>query len=333
MPERPETERVGDVGEVTVELLFKDTIGWAYFRFDSRRAGIDGEAEVVLDGKPTGKLLAVQVRTGASYLSEPAESGYIYRGNQDELEYWLRYSLPVLLVLVAPDRTAYWQLISKETIESTGKGWKTIVPSAHTLSASAVPALRAAAEGPLSQQRLRQLSLDKPWMEALERSGAISVRGTVFTNKVVPRVGLHINVTEPTGEATSVDWTFVWPGGWPSRLLRRRFPWAKSIVSVEGCEDPESLHDSLVEDRMDDDAIYWDGERMGSSSSPPQFDGVSWADLLEERNVEGWTFHARLELNGLGRAFLKIENHLNSRLSVAARRSRRSGHRPALPQG
>src|SRR5690348_16182439 len=95
MPKLRQSDQTGGIGEKTVDLVFSREFGWSYHQFGNKRAGIDGEVEIVGDGDElSGRLLAVQVRTGASYFARTTADGIIYEGNKDELEYWLRYSLP-----------------------------------------------------------------------------------------------------------------------------------------------------------------------------------------------------------------------------------------------
>lgn len=43
-------------------------------------------------GKPTGRLIALQIKSGASYFAEPAEGGWLHRDHDAHLIYWLRHA-------------------------------------------------------------------------------------------------------------------------------------------------------------------------------------------------------------------------------------------------
>ena len=91
--------------------------------------GIDAHIEVVEKEIVTGKLIALQIKTGTSWFQEFTPQGYVFRGDNEHLEYWIEHSLPVLIILHNPEtHISYWQAIKTENVIPTGKGWKIIVP-------------------------------------------------------------------------------------------------------------------------------------------------------------------------------------------------------------
>lgn len=84
------------------------------------------------------------MKSGPSAFKEPVPGGWYYRpSKRDNVDYWLRYPMPVLLVLADnAARRAYWQLVSRWTLVSTGVGWKILVPRANELNAKAKDVLR-----------------------------------------------------------------------------------------------------------------------------------------------------------------------------------------------
>ena len=76
-------------------------------------AGIDGIAEVMDDGTPLAKMIAVQVKATdkARYSNEDAH-GFTYLLRTEDLSYWRNSNLPVILVLYRrSDETYYWKEI------------------------------------------------------------------------------------------------------------------------------------------------------------------------------------------------------------------------------
>jgi hypothetical protein len=70
--------------------------------------GIDGYIELVNAEKASGRLIAVQIKSGDSYLSESTHEFRI-SVDQRHLDYWESYMLPVILVCYAPTtQTAAW---------------------------------------------------------------------------------------------------------------------------------------------------------------------------------------------------------------------------------
>jgi len=112
---------LGEIGEAAVRLRFLN-IG---FQFDGRsrlEAGVDGIAEVMDNGKPLARMIAVQVkaRESSRYTSED-ESGFSYLLRPDDLTYWRGSNLPIILVLYRKsDETYFWKEIGTD-IEWEGR--------------------------------------------------------------------------------------------------------------------------------------------------------------------------------------------------------------------
>ena len=85
-------------------------MGWAFREQAAYDFGIDALAEECDDGYLTGRLIALVVKASRSLFSEPDGGEWLYRGRNDELSYWLSYSLPVILLAHHPDTgVTYWQ--------------------------------------------------------------------------------------------------------------------------------------------------------------------------------------------------------------------------------
>lgn len=72
--------------------------------------GIDGNMEFVnTEGFATGRMVAVQVKSGTSYFSHPTPRGWKFYPERKHRNYWESFPLPVLLVLHDPDTNrSYW---------------------------------------------------------------------------------------------------------------------------------------------------------------------------------------------------------------------------------
>jgi tetratricopeptide (TPR) repeat protein len=146
------TANTGDGGVHAVGALVNFQLGWAFRPQPVRDVGIDAQVEPVLAGKETGRLLGLQIKAGAHWFARPTpdSDGWVFtEDTQTHRDYWLRYRLPVLLVLYNPDtNTAYWQHVTKQTAIVTGKGFKVVVPETQRLDATAGPLLAALAQRP-----------------------------------------------------------------------------------------------------------------------------------------------------------------------------------------
>ena len=65
--------------------------------------GVDAQIETIENGYATGKLIAVQIKSGESYFKEPTSEGIVFRGERKHYDYWLNHSLPVIIVLYNPE--------------------------------------------------------------------------------------------------------------------------------------------------------------------------------------------------------------------------------------
>ena len=88
--------------------------------------GIDLLVETAVDGIVDGRMLAMQIKSGASQVSEQDGAHAVHRCSDRHVKQrLLQHSLPVLVVLYDPnEKLAYWQVVSDETVLSTGQGWK-----------------------------------------------------------------------------------------------------------------------------------------------------------------------------------------------------------------
>lgn len=115
------SQLLGEIGEAAVRLRFL-TMG---FQFDGRsrlEAGVDGIAEVMDNGRPLARMIAVQVKaTESSRYSSEDDNGFSYLLRADDLAYWRGSNLPIIIVLYRrSDETFYWQAVSFD-IEGEGR--------------------------------------------------------------------------------------------------------------------------------------------------------------------------------------------------------------------
>jgi hypothetical protein len=135
-------ERIG-VGMAAVEF---SRWGWMFREQSVLDYGIDAHVEPCGEGVASGQLIALQIKSGRSFFDEPADGGWIYRGDDRHLWYWLRHCLPVILLLHDPDTgLTYWEHVTTRVVEYTDAGWKMLVPSSHILSKASLADLAAIA--------------------------------------------------------------------------------------------------------------------------------------------------------------------------------------------
>ncbi|WP_293156145.1 MULTISPECIES: DUF4365 domain-containing protein [unclassified Microcoleus] len=119
------TERIG---VAATNLLF-ETLGWIFREQPIEDYGIDAHVEVVESNTATGKLIALQIKSGKSWFKQKTTDGFVFYVNTEHLEYWQKHSLPVMVVLYDDEeKIAYWQAVNSSNVQKTNKAWKLIIP-------------------------------------------------------------------------------------------------------------------------------------------------------------------------------------------------------------
>lgn len=118
--------------------LVTTRLGWLFREQETSDVGIDAHLEVVsgasltprTTGGASGRLLAVQIKSGESQFGAASEDGWWYSCDAAHVAYWGKHSLPVALMLFNPvTERVYWQHVNEDTLVSTGKNYKVFVPS------------------------------------------------------------------------------------------------------------------------------------------------------------------------------------------------------------
>lgn len=108
-----DSQMIGERGETAARLRFLN-MG---FQFDTRsrlEAGIDGIAEIMLNGRPLAQMIAVQVKaTDTGRYANETDAGFTYLMKSEDLEYWKGTNLPIILLLYRiEDDSFYWKSVN-----------------------------------------------------------------------------------------------------------------------------------------------------------------------------------------------------------------------------
>jgi type I restriction enzyme M protein len=137
-----DSDQTGRLGVHGVAKLILAKLRWDFHELRESDHGIDAIVEITVDGLRTGKLIALQIKSGSSYFAKKSSEGeWILRGaKKRHLAYWLEYQLPVLVVLYDTHAgCGYWVHVNSDTAKFTSKGFRIGIPSAQILDASAKP--------------------------------------------------------------------------------------------------------------------------------------------------------------------------------------------------
>jgi hypothetical protein len=309
---RDHGDNTSRIGVYAVAAMIEKELGWIFREQPTSDHGIDAQVEVVGSRSDvTGRLIALQIKSGKSYFQESVEGGFVYRGDSNHLNYWARHSLPVIVVLHNPTTEAiYWQVVTPETIERTKNAWKMTVPTAQTLDKSAAAQLQYLADIPAEQQRLASLALAKSWMEMLKQGNRLFLKAEEWVNKSSGRGRLTLFTRDDNGKGEVVeDWPFVmFPGQLYVEVLPRLFPWADLEVDHE-------VYDDLDEDAWNEECGVWDSEDDRYIFHTEEYE--DWLSRMaqirpyEVASGEVALFQLELTLNEIGNAYLSLENYLS----------------------
>ncbi|MFM1701229.1 DUF4365 domain-containing protein [Aeromonas salmonicida] len=101
----------------------------------SADVGIDGQIEYVdLNGNCTGHVVAVQVKSGASYIKK-VEGGISFTPTERHASYWERFPLPVLVVIHDPATgNSYWADVRRHLRSDQNKNKTIVIPEGQVLN-------------------------------------------------------------------------------------------------------------------------------------------------------------------------------------------------------
>ncbi|MGU3541042.1 DUF4365 domain-containing protein [Methylobacterium sp. A54F] len=189
--------------------------------------GIDAHVEPKTGKRPTGQLLALQIKTGPSWFASENSNGVRHNISDWHFDYWLRHQLPVYIILHEPETgLTIWQKVERHLIKKSKKGnWYIRIPRSNVLDENALPAFSAGLAGDPTAFDRNHLALDYPLMCAVRDAHdayltviemnhkSLSMRGAWFRfkneNKPKPDIVLERWHTR-RGIHEYMNWAFPW---------------------------------------------------------------------------------------------------------------------------
>jgi hypothetical protein len=136
--------QTGEAGVNAVSTVVNDKLNWIFRRVNLEHDfGIDGYIDIVReDGSVTGQSIAVQIKSGKTYFKEKTPIGFVFRGEEKHLNYYMNLPVPVLMIL-HDDVThqSYWGQFDVRRTEPTPGGWKFNISKNNLLSEKSKPEL------------------------------------------------------------------------------------------------------------------------------------------------------------------------------------------------
>lgn len=308
------TGTIERIGVAEIESLFLRLYGWVFREQFVEDYGIDAYLELAGDSGPNGKLIALQIKTGQSYLRYNSENGITYYIDPKHYRYWTSYSLPVLILIYDEiKQICYWEVVNETKIESTATGYKISIPLSNTLSAEAKPLIEKIVEVPLSKIKFNNLVVHRSLMRSIWKNDKrIIVEIDEWINKSSGRGDFKFYL-EDDGELEEIEeWNWqIFPGWDYPTLFTHLFPWADLSL------DEDVYHYTDYED-YEEECGKWDSEdqkfyffrsfedwKMGRSQ------GGSGIRPYKNSAGEVDSYRLVLTLNKLGKSFLVVSEYID----------------------
>lgn len=295
-------------GISTVQNIVVSDLEWIFREQPTDDFGIDAQIEIVENEAATGRLIAVQIKSGPSYFKEVAADGWWFRLGYDDLEYWLEHALPVVVILCDPAAgVAYWEVVTPDMVK-TGKrgGKKILIPKTKRLGDNSHAALTKVSEGKPYELRIRKLRLALPWMKLLQSGRRILLEADEWVNKTSGRGDLQVVSVDDANQDRQELGTWTLTAGLQryEDVLPSLVPWAEAVLHQETYDE----HDVSA---WESECVRWDKEGDYFESEPfedwhTKFDKIGlrpYANSADE--VDHWRLE--LVLNELGKGFLAVD--------------------------
>ncbi|ADJ65894.1 DUF4365 domain-containing protein [Herbaspirillum seropedicae] len=290
------------IGVNAVQKIVLKELGWIFREQPLVDMGIDAHIELVQD-EPTGKLVALQIKTGPSHFVE-REDAYVFRGSLTHLEYWINHSLPVILVAhFDEENETYWVLVDEGKVRRAGKSWTIAIPKENKLGKKTRAALAKVFAGSPAQNRMRRLAIDASLMRHVKAGMKVSVELEDWVNKGLRRGNVTVYVYDKYGRETlSKEWFQYYMHRPMKELVETLFPWSVASIDVD-------FYDENCEDNQD---IYSVVSRMADHDNGFEYESAGEKEIYPYKNDSGEVdcYRLQLRLNQLGRAFLLVSDYL-----------------------
>jgi hypothetical protein len=301
---------IGRIGVAQTQLAVRAKLRWLYREQGVEDYGIDAQVELVENETATGKLLALQIKSGLTCFRRPTEGGWWFYPKAKHVQYWKNHSLPVVIVLYHPGtELCHWQIVNDDTLRPThAGGWKLLVPEHHVLDETAAEPLREAAAGDQYVLRVRELQLARTWMNLLAEGKRLVIDIEEWPNKTSGRGTIALGIDNEDGEKPTplANWWVMFGTADYADVIPTLFAWASVGLHEETYDDAEY-------DLYEGECLFQDSEgfTMHRESYEEWRSGRQWPPLRPYADDYGGEIaHWRLELtlNDLGHAFLLVDS-------------------------
>lgn len=306
------TEDIGRQGVHKCGLVFSE-LGFMFREQTIGDYGIDAIIETRNGNFLSGKMIAVQIKSGDSYFGEMKEDYVVFRGDSKHYNYWMNHSLPVIIVLYSPSSgKCIWESFNKQTAIKCQRGWKIKIPCQQTLENSKNKLQELADKQSEFERRWTSLVVAKEWMLEIKERGELILEVQEWINKTSGRGTFILKAEEDDGEE-KIFLEQEWLGFGTKNyelVIQELFPWANIEIDEEFYEEnmeEDCYQKRDITERQIAAMLGKKGdELLKYSDAPPR--------LYPYRNGAGEVdfYRLKLTLNHVGESFIEIDHFLET---------------------
>jgi hypothetical protein len=248
MRERRQFSPTERQGVTEVQRIVLKEMSWIFREQFESDFGIDAQIEVVDHSRrPTGQLVAVQIKTGSSYFRVVGDTIPMYV-DDDHLKYWDQHALPVILVLHDPvTMQTVWQWADLRSARKTERRWAIDVPKSKILGAGACEEITHQTWSDDGFGLRRRFAFDREFMHKFDGKNA-QIRISLLLDQTPSAGSLDIFFDDP--EKDNPDYEIpivVSEGDGVAAIMSHYLPWL-DYEHVEDWIDPGEFetHDLTV---------------------------------------------------------------------------------------
>lgn len=284
---------------------------WMFREQPVEDIGIDAYMELTDDVGKVKQLLALQIKSGESYFKEIRDNNVIYRDiTERHNNYWTTHCLPCIIVLYNPkDETCIWQKLTAETIKKTktGKGYFVKIPLNQVfLDETTNKALLSYSNLPEHISNYNFLLSQKHFMDILNEGGRVVLHSKEWINKSSGRGKMELIIDDGKTK-TSYVYPYWFPFAPYDEVFPRLFPWAEFRADDEFYEENDVAewreNHCYYDKEVDDWITVGDSFEEYRSKLDPMRTIVYSGEVAE--------YMLDLQLNELGKAFLKVDDYIS----------------------
>lgn len=292
------------IGVANVETVFLQ-MGWIPRSVFQSDIGIDMYVEICELGKPTGKFIGVQIKTGESYFKEKKSGSYIYRPDSAHVEYWIKNSLPIIVVLHNPNSgITIWEVIKESTVEKKKVKYKMMIAEDKSLDVDSKDLLLELTEDPPLISKFKRLLLDIDIIRKLQEGKKLTIDLRSWVNKTSGKADIKIieelveaNHEKGVKASERVLQEYTAIGVYGHQSLFSMFPYADFKIDSEFYE----YYSEYDEDNVPGYKLVFNEDRFHGYHLPV----IPYSD-----NGETASYRLQMHLNDYGKSFLNFHEFI-----------------------